>query len=165
MFLFGKEHTFLIMVFLFIDTVLAQSCFSLYDLALSDIADEDKDKHNRRKPITSMIFGTNALITKPAQSLAPMGVMAILNSNGYQQFLNVSKLSDINSTSNMGLAPQLTNQLSTTMFHLICFIPVFIGIFQLITWSRYRIRFSHLRHKEEIPVSDQDISLIGTSSS
>lgn len=32
-----------------------------------------------------MVFGTNALFTKPAQSLAPMMVLNILNQFGYEQ--------------------------------------------------------------------------------
>ena len=32
-----------------------------------------------------MVFGTNALFTKPAQSLAPMIVLTILNQFGYEQ--------------------------------------------------------------------------------
>ena len=35
-------------------------------------------------PISSMIFGTNALFTKPAQSLAPMMVVHILSRYGYK---------------------------------------------------------------------------------
>lgn len=32
-----------------------------------------------------MVFGTNAVIVKPAQSVAPMIVVAILNHYGYEQ--------------------------------------------------------------------------------
>ena len=35
-------------------------------------------------PVSSLVFGTNALFTKPAQSLAPMLVVAILSSYGYE---------------------------------------------------------------------------------
>lgn len=31
-----------------------------------------------------MVFGTNALFTKPGQSLAPMMVLSILNQFGYE---------------------------------------------------------------------------------
>lgn len=39
----------------------------------------------QRHPISSMVFGTNAVIVKPAQSVAPMIVVAILNHYGYEQ--------------------------------------------------------------------------------
>ena len=41
-----------------------------------------------------MVFGTNALFTKPAQSLAPMTVLTILNQFGYEQLKEVTKDSD-----------------------------------------------------------------------
>uniref|UniRef100_A0A8C6JZB7 Uncharacterized protein n=1 Tax=Melopsittacus undulatus TaxID=13146 RepID=A0A8C6JZB7_MELUD len=39
-------------------------------------------------PLSSMVFGTNALFTKPAQSLAPMLVVTILNQFGYENLNN-----------------------------------------------------------------------------
>lgn len=38
-----------------------------------------------------MVFGTNALFTKPAQSLAPMLVINILNQFGYEQLKQAGK--------------------------------------------------------------------------
>lgn len=35
-----------------------------------------------------MVFGTNALFTKPSQSLAPMLVVTILNQFGYENLNN-----------------------------------------------------------------------------
>ena len=37
-----------------------------------------------RNPVSSMVFGINALITKPAQSLSPMIVVYILKQSGYK---------------------------------------------------------------------------------
>lgn len=42
-----------------------------------------------------MVFGTNALFTKPAQSLAPMVVVTILNQYGYYNLNNVPSHPDI----------------------------------------------------------------------
>jgi len=41
-----------------------------------------------------MVFGTNALFTKPAQSLAPMMAVSILNQYGYADMHEVSKAVD-----------------------------------------------------------------------
>lgn len=38
-----------------------------------------------------MVFGTNALFTKPGQSLAPMMVLSILNHFGYEQLKDAGK--------------------------------------------------------------------------
>ena len=36
-------------------------------------------------PISSTVFGSNALVVKPSQSLCPMLVVSILNRYGYEQ--------------------------------------------------------------------------------
>lgn len=41
-----------------------------------------------------MVFGTNALFTKPAQSLAPMLVLSILNQYEYEQLGGASQAAD-----------------------------------------------------------------------
>ena len=38
-----------------------------------------------RHPISSTVFGSNALVVKPSQSLCPMLVVGILNRYGYEQ--------------------------------------------------------------------------------
>ncbi len=45
-------------------------------------------------PLSSMVFGTNALFTKPAQSLAPMLVVSVLNQYGYAEIKDVGKAAD-----------------------------------------------------------------------
>lgn len=45
-------------------------------------------------PLSSMVFGTNALFTKPAQSLAPMLVISILNQFGYERLKDAGQNSD-----------------------------------------------------------------------
>lgn len=42
-------------------------------------------------PLSSMVFGTNALFTKPAQSLAPMMVLNVLNQFGYEQLKDAER--------------------------------------------------------------------------
>lgn len=39
---------------------------------VSNVVDEDFVRYQRHRTMASMIFGTNALLTKPAQSLAPL---------------------------------------------------------------------------------------------
>lgn len=41
-----------------------------------------------------MVFGTNALFTKPAQSLAPMLVVSILNQYGYESLKDTAQTTD-----------------------------------------------------------------------
>ena len=77
-----------------------------------------------------MVFGTNALVVKPAISLAPMVVVAILNRYGYEQ-LQKKTLTDTQIES-----------LNNVMFTLIWCIPLIIGVVQSYFWSFYTIRES-----------------------
>ena len=45
-------------------------------------------------PLSSMVFGTNALFTKPAQSLSPMLVVYILNQYGYESLKDAAQATD-----------------------------------------------------------------------
>ena len=85
-----------------------------------------------RHPISSMVFGTNALVVKPAISLSPMLVVAILNRYGYERIKK--------DNSGTTLSSLEMDSLKTTMFYLICLYPVVIGLIQLCSWSFYTIR-------------------------
>ena len=73
-----------------------------------------------------MVFGTNALIVKPAISLSPMFVVAILNIYGYNEYKDRK----------VGASEEL----KTAMFNLVCFYPVIIGTIQFASWSFFTIR-------------------------
>ena len=74
-----------------------------------------------------MVYGTNALVVKPAISLAPMVIVAILNRYGYDQ-LQKKTLTD-----------DQIDSLNNVMFTLLCCIPLVIGILQALFWSFYTI--------------------------
>jgi Na+/melibiose symporter-like transporter len=80
-----------------------------------------------------MVFGTNALITKPANSLSPMLVVSILNRFGYGEVKKMTsgKMADIDGAGSEGL--------KMAMFALVCWYPVVMGVIQLFSWSFFRI--------------------------
>ncbi|XP_071146155.1 transmembrane protein 180-like [Mytilus edulis] len=127
----GQNHPWCLITFLMLDSCFANASYSLLCLPLSDIADANMMKYNRKHPISSMIFGTNALIVKPAISLSPMLVVTILNNHGYSQ------LKDINADD---VDLKTSRELKHAMFILICFYPIVIGIIQFLSWSRYSVR-------------------------
>jgi len=94
-------------------------------------------------PLSSMVFGLNALVTKPAISVAPMITVALLNSYGYSslptKFPGVSAstvtLSEIQSPGG--------DALTDAMFYVTCIVPVVTGLLQLLIWRFYTIRDSH----------------------
>jgi len=90
-------------------------------------------------PLSSMVFGLNALVTKPAISIAPMITVAVLNSYGYS-----AKPSNIAGVSPSAVTVSDANHtLTTAMFCVTCAVPVITGLLQLVLWQFYTIRDSH----------------------
>ncbi|KAM4697761.1 transmembrane protein 180-like [Rhinophrynus dorsalis] len=134
MLLIGAQHYYVLAVFLTTNMVLVHACFSLFNLPLADIVDADLEKYKRRSPLSSMVFGTNALFTKPAQSLAPMLVVTILNQYGYENLTKKVEQPD----------PSLFLGLHDAMFYLMCIVPLCIALIQILIWTPYSIRSSHV---------------------
>lgn len=114
------------MLFLLSDSCVSNATFSLFNMPLADIADNNMKTYSRKHPISSMVFGTNALIVKPAISLSPMFVVTILNMYGYSE-LKKGRITGF-------------NELNSAMFILVCCYPVVIGTIQLVSWSVFAIR-------------------------
>nr|XP_006820106.1 PREDICTED: uncharacterized protein LOC100376329 [Saccoglossus kowalevskii] len=131
MFSLGRSHTWLLAVFFLMDVSLPNATFSFFNLSLTDIIDDDVVRFQRRSPLSSMMFGTNALFTKPAQSVAPMLVVSILNRHGYQSAISHGHIED---------NPELLD----AIFLLVCAVPTVLGVCQLLAWLQYTLRSSHL---------------------
>lgn len=129
----GPQHYYVLAFFLTVNMVIIQAAFSLFGLPLADIIDADMQKYKRSFPLSSMVFGTNALFTKPGQSLAPMIVVSILNQFGYEQ------LKDAGRDSN----PSALENLHSVMFYLVCLLPLCVAALQVLAWRPFSIRNSH----------------------
>ena len=79
-----------------------------------------------------MVFGTNALITKPAHSFAPMMAVWVINLYGYQRL-----------QAGATLTPVELDALFGAMFNMACFVPMIVGVLQIITWSFYQLQHTH----------------------
>ncbi|KAK3089338.1 hypothetical protein FSP39_002818 [Pinctada imbricata] len=132
MFLIGQNQPWCLMVFLLLESCFAIGAYNLFNMPLSDVAENNMQRYNRKHPISSMVFGTNALIIKPAISLSPMLVVSVLNHYGYDRIKK--------DNSSTGLSASELDNLKRIMFLLICFYSVTIGLIQLILWSFYTIR-------------------------
>lgn len=91
-----------------------------------------------------MFFGTNALITKPAISLAPMLTVAVLGHFGYQEVGQMKKTTSLTTNSDA----------ADVMFYLAAMTPVVVGIIQLFVWAKYKIRNSHLSIEKYVDCSN-----------
>ncbi|XP_067032600.1 transmembrane protein 180-like isoform X2 [Acropora muricata] len=142
-FLAGLNNIWILYIFLIVDNCLPDATFSLFNLSVSDIIDDDMEKYHRNAPISSMIFGTNALFTKPAQSLAPMMVVHILSRYGYKDSQQTGKGEIVSVTA--------SQQLKDAMFCLLCMVPLLVAVFQITFWKFYPLK---------MPKRDQDPSKI-----
>ncbi|KAM4597838.1 transmembrane protein 180-like isoform 2-T2 [Polymixia lowei] len=129
----GPYHYHILAFFLTTNMVIIQAAFSLFNLPLADIIDSDLQKYKRSSPLSSMVFGTNALFTKPAQSLAPMLVVSILNQFGYE---------DLKEAANNSNSSALES-LHGVMFYLVCVVPMCVSALQVLAWKPFSIRNSH----------------------
>ncbi|XP_053194002.1 transmembrane protein 180-like [Scomber japonicus] len=129
----GPQHYYILAFFLTVNMVIIQAAFSLFSLPLADIIDTDLQKYKRSSPLSSMVFGTNALFTKPAQSLAPMIVLNILNQFGYEQLKDAGR--DSNSSA--------LESLHSVMFYLVCLVPMCVAAAQVVAWRQFSICSSH----------------------
>ena len=100
-----------------------------------------------RQPLSSMVFGTNALITKPAQSIAPMLTVAVLNRYGYSSLHDVTGAASASGPATVAAvaaaAAASLDELKAAMVSVCCVTSLLLGVLQLCVWSMYRIRESH----------------------
>ncbi|RDD47341.1 Transmembrane protein 180 [Trichoplax sp. H2] len=133
MFLSGPSNMIFLIFFMVLDRSLPEATFSLFNLSVSDIIDDDRAKYKRRAPISSMIFGTNALFTKPAQSLAPMFVVSFLTGYGYQH-------------GSQAVTIPAKPELRQAMFSMICLVPIVASVIQILIWSFYSLRGQRVKN-------------------
>ncbi|ULU11413.1 hypothetical protein L3Y34_015099 [Caenorhabditis briggsae] len=92
-------NPYLIMLFMFIDCITVHTIAPLFNIIISDFVDDDARKNSRPAGIPSIIFSLNALFVKPAQSVAPVLIVYLLNQSGYQEYLkNKVTTEDLKST-------------------------------------------------------------------
>ncbi|XP_028311897.1 transmembrane protein 180-like [Gouania willdenowi] len=133
MLMIGRHHYYILALFLTTNMILIQALFSLFNLPLADIIDGDLQKNQRSSPLSSMVFGSNALITKPAHSLAPMMVLKILNHFGYEQLKDTARDANVSAL----------ESLHSAMFFMVCLVPMCIAALQTLAWKPFSIRDSH----------------------
>uniref|UniRef100_A0A1I7UEW9 MFS transporter n=1 Tax=Caenorhabditis tropicalis TaxID=1561998 RepID=A0A1I7UEW9_9PELO len=120
-----------IMLFMFIDCVTVHTIAPLFNIIISDFVDDDARKNNRPTGVASVIFSLNALFVKPAQSVAPVAIVYLLNQSGYQNYLKTKEFS---------------NDLKQMILLILFMTPVVIGGIQyVIMKSMFNFRKPHQR--------------------
>ena len=97
----------------------------------------------------SSYFGVNALLTKPAQSIAPVAVLALWTSYGFrEQKAEQQQQTDTGAHSVSETNPILASPQSTQLQHVIfvcCTLgPLLTGLLQLLVWRFYTLHGQRL---------------------
>eukprot|EP00117_Sycon_ciliatum_P044873 scpid44646/ scgid32311/ Transmembrane protein 180 len=157
MILAGSQNFFLLCVFIMSNRVFTEGTCKLLNLVISDLVDEDYVIHARRTPISALMFGTTALLTKPGQSLAPlMGIWLLTRLTGHSPFADQKAAVDpvladnplvVDGMSAVAqgwshLGPLLDMQ--TACFYILVAIPLLCGLLQLVLWSQFTLHGARL---------------------
>lgn len=122
------KNPYMLITFLFIDSVAVHSIAPLFQVLLAEFIEDDVKRFSRMKPISSTIFSLDALIVKPAQSVAPVFIVHILNTCNYQAYQR------------LGEKPK---ELVSCMFSVLCFIPLILGFLQFIIFRNWSLQIKH----------------------
>ncbi|CAI4228210.1 unnamed protein product [Auanema sp. JU1783] len=129
-FLFGT-NSYVIMIFMLVDSITVHSAAPLFNIVISDFVDDDAKRNNRRSTLSSLIFSLNALFVKPAQSLAPVAIVYFLNGFGYDDYTSKKVIS---------------SSLSTGMLFVLFGTPLILGGIQMLFFRAFSL--THIHHKK-----------------
>ncbi|XP_077989683.1 transmembrane protein 180-like [Glandiceps talaboti] len=129
----SEASPFFLAIFFVLDTSLPMATSKLFNLLMSDCIDADMERNKRVNPLSSMFFAANAVIIKPAQSIAPIIVVALLNANGFEEV-----------RSGRTVDRETIAQLRFVMFQIAWLVPFVSGLVQVVMWLKYSLRDSHL---------------------
>eukprot|EP01112_Ceratiomyxa_fruticulosa_P008723 TRINITY_DN225_c0_g1_i8.p1 TRINITY_DN225_c0_g1~~TRINITY_DN225_c0_g1_i8.p1 ORF type:complete len:480 (-),score=71.28 TRINITY_DN225_c0_g1_i8:354-1793(-) len=137
MVLAGIQSSYVIWAFLFVLIRLSNSSWSFYNLAFSDVIDEDKMLNKREESISVAVHGIQALFVKPAQSLAPiLGVYVLSSTPFYKQPLQ-------------SLTPSQLSVIQSNIFQLLALSPLICGALQLLVWRNFSLHGLKLKELKQ----------------
>ncbi len=147
MLLIGFEgHILLFALFLFASRALASATFAFFNVILSELIDEDRVTNARTSAMSSSYFGLNALVTKPAQSIAPVLAVNLWSQYGFRDarspILSEGTLVTTDAAS-ASADPILSSPRAADLQYVIflcCTLgPLLIGIVQALIWRSYSL--------------------------
>ena len=154
MLLLGVSAPLLFLCYLFLTRALATTTFAFFTPLVSDCIDEDTVTWRRARPFSASFFGINALLTKPAQSIAPVLTVGLWNRFGFraQHEGQAAGTSTEMIRDPIRSSPQ-ADDLVRVVF-LCCTVgPLLIGLVQAMLWSLYTLRGEKLKRvKQQLAV-------------
>eukprot|EP00040_Diaphanoeca_grandis_P015078 m.76787 g.76787 ORF g.76787 m.76787 type:complete len:507 (-) comp24934_c0_seq1:475-1995(-) len=146
--LIGGSSNWILVVFVVASNrVFTEGTCKLLNLVLSDLIDEDQMLHQRKGSVAALIFGTNNLITKPGQSLAPLfGTYYLASQSKGFLFSSETVLESLeNPTELIEKGQDDDGNVKEALFVLLTYVPIVCALIQLALWSQYTLHGSRLR--------------------
>lgn len=138
----GQSAYYMWGVLLVIQMMLFKS-WGYYDLIIADIIDEDRVQWKREESVSTSIHGVHALFVKPAQSLAPIFGVALLNRSGIQDAASDGE--------------DASAELQQAVFLLTFGCPLICTICQHFIWREYDLHGAKLRKIKDVLKNGSDM--------
>jgi len=151
----GTALPFLVVLFLVVNRISTEGICRMSNLVVADLIDEDRVLNNRSQSMSAAIFGLNALVTKPFQSIAPLVGWFVLSRAGFRDVLGgaaiLASSSMDSQLSRLTLGKVLAENpvVSSAMFQLLVLVPVITTSFQIVAWNQFSLhgaRLKRLKH-------------------
>ncbi|XP_014667032.1 PREDICTED: transmembrane protein 180-like [Priapulus caudatus] len=138
-YLVGRSHIWLLCLFIASNRIFTEGTCNLLNLVITDLVDEDMVIHKRQQPVSALVFGTSALLSKPGQTLAPLiGTWLLVLQTGHDVFRSASETPFVTKDlQSMDAASR--SQYQDGCFTLLVYVPMGCAVLQLLFWSRFTL--------------------------
>ncbi|KAK0395586.1 hypothetical protein QR680_001344 [Steinernema hermaphroditum] len=147
----GRSFVPYIAVFILIENSLSRCGFhGFYTVFVGEVIDNDMKRHQRKNPMSTIIFTLKALFNKPAEQLGPIIILSLLAWGDYQnrQYGIYSCPGTVTPTPTNGtltepsvvLTPSECDSLLDTMFYVATLYPLLCALLELLFMVPYEIR-------------------------
>ncbi|GFO44785.1 transmembrane protein 180-like [Plakobranchus ocellatus] len=136
----GPGSVWMLCIFISSNRIFTEGTCKLLSLVISDLVDEDAVLHNRPVPVSALIFGTAALLSKPGQTLAPLiGTWILSLQTGHDIFRSGIESGSIKvDLSLMEIGAQDAHRKG--VFFILVFVPVACALMQLLAWWQFTLK-------------------------
>ncbi|XP_066927531.1 transmembrane protein 180-like [Clytia hemisphaerica] len=133
----GVSHWYLLCLFIMSNRIFTEGTCKLLNLVISDLVDEDYVKFKRSSPVSALVFGTAAFLSKPGQTLAPvLGSYLLYAQTGKSLFLKQSEPDAVYEES---------SDFSNGCFFVMVMVSIICGLLQLLVWKFFSLKEKYLQ--------------------
>jgi len=133
----GLSYWYLLCLFIMSNRIFTEGTCKLLNLVISDLVDEDYVKFKRSSPVSALVFGTAAFLSKPGQTLAPLlGSYLLYTQTGQSMFLRQSGQDTVYETS---------DTFARGCFLVMVMVSICCGVAQLVVWKFFTLKDKYLQ--------------------